>query len=73
VNDLDAVKRIAGMRDVELVFLIPFVKGAKVNDDVLTQGIIGRPNAAARRSASPTRRSSTAPSVLCTANGTLGS
>ncbi len=42
MNDLDAVKRIAGMRDVALV-LIPFVKGAEVDDYVLAQCIIGRP------------------------------
>ncbi len=37
------MKRVAGMRDVALVLLIPFVKGAEVDDYVLAECIIGGP------------------------------
>jgi hypothetical protein len=40
MDDLDAVKRIAGMPKVALVFLIPLVNSIEVHDDVLAQFII---------------------------------
>ena len=42
MNDLDAVKRIAGVPQVALVFLKPFVKRIEVHDDVLVQSVIRR-------------------------------
>jgi len=42
VNDLDAVKRVAGMPDVALILLKPCIKGIEIDDDVRAQCVIRR-------------------------------